>query len=389
MKPDIHQSIQRLFCVDTYTDRALTLVKGKGAYLYDHNGVEYLDLMSNYGVSIFGYHHPNVSKALKDQIDKLTTLHGSFNNDTRAIAAKALVKRCGGGLRQVYFSNSGSEAVEAALKFVVLATHKKNFIVASHGYHGKTLGALSATQGEKYREAFTPLLWNFNTVEFGNIDELEKTISNNTAAVILEPVQGEGGIYPPPREYIKRVRQLCDTHGVLLVLDEIQTGCGRTGTFLATQDEEIQYDIVCLGKGLAGGIPVGATLINEQIAKNIPKHIHTSTFGGNPLACAGVIATLDLLNESLLQNVREVGRYFLDQLSQLKNDQVIAVRGVGLMIGLEVKDNRDQILKELQTHNILAIPASDNVIRFLPPLLIQKQHVDQLIRALKVILKEN
>jgi acetylornithine/LysW-gamma-L-lysine aminotransferase len=388
MKPDIHQSIQRHFCANTYVDRGLTLIRGDGVYLYDSEGTEYLDLMSNYGVNILGYNNPQITKALKDQLDKLTTLHGSFNNDARAVAAKVLVKRCGGNLRQVYFSNSGSEAIEAALKFVVLATQKKKFIVATHGYHGKTLGALSATQGDKYKEAFMPLLWDFKTVEFGDSKALEIFLDSDIAAVILEPVQGEAGIYPPPKDYIKKVRQLCDKYGVLLILDEIQTGCGRTGMFLATQEQGINYDLVCLGKGLAGGIPVGATVISEQIVKNITKHIHTATFGGNPLACAGIVATLDWLDEALLQNVRETGKYFMDQLSQLNSDQIIAVRGVGLMIGLEVKNNRDQMLKDLQAHHILAIPAGNNVIRFLPPLLIQKQHVDQLVKVLKVILKE-
>lgn len=388
MKTDIHQSIQRLFCVNTYVNRGLTLVEGEGVYLYDTNDTQYLDLMSNYGVNIFGYHHPDITKTLVKQVEKLTTLHGSFNNDVRASAAKALVKRCGGNLKQVYFSNSGSEAVEAALKFAVLATGKKRFIVAAHGYHGKTLGALSATQGEKYKEAFTPLLWDFETVEFGDSKALEKVLNDETAAVILEPVQGEGGIYPPASGYLKKVRQLCDQHGVLLIIDEIQTGCGRTGTFLASQRDEISYDIVCLGKGLAGGIPVGATLINNEIAQSIPKHIHTSTFGGNPLACAGIVATLNLLDETLLNHVDEIGNYFMKQLSQIRSEQIVSVRGQGLMLGLELQENRDQVLKELQQYHILAIPAGDNVVRFLPPLLIEKKHVDQLVQALTQILKD-
>jgi len=388
MTSDIYQSIQRLFCVDTYVNRGLTLIRGEGVYLYDTGNVEYLDLMSNYGVNILGYHHADITKALVEQVEKLTTLHGSFNNDVRATAAKSLVKRCGGGLKQVYFSNSGSEAVEAALKFTVLATGKKRFIVANHGYHGKTLGALSATQGEKYKEAFTPLLWDFETVEFGNSKVLEETLNNGTAAVILEPVQGEGGIYPPTSGYLKKVRQFCDQHGVLLIIDEIQTGCGRTGTFLASQRDEISYDIVCLGKGLAGGIPVGATLINSEIAQHVPKHIHTSTFGGNPLACAGMVAIVKLLDENLLNHVNEVGNYFMEQLSQIQSKQIVSVRGKGLMIGLEIKEGRDQILKDLQQHQILAIPAGDNVVRFLPPLLIQQKHVDQLVQALTQILKD-
>lgn len=400
---DIYQAIQRLFCVDTYVNRGLTLVKGEGVYLLDPVGNKYLDLMSNYGVNLFGYGHEKITAALSNQLEKLTTLHGSFNNDVRAEAAKALVKRCGRGLKQVYFSNSGSEAIEAALKFAVLTTGKKKFVVATHGYHGKTLGALSATSGTRYKAAFAPLLWDFTAVEFGQLEALEKVLSSEISAVILEPVQGEGGIYPPPAGYLNQVSQLCRERGVLLIIDEIQTGCGRTGQFLASQEEVESYDIVCLGKGLAGGIPVGATLVSAQVAAKIPKHIHTSTFGGNPLAAAGILTTLDLLDEELLARVRELGAYFPHQLAGLVGEhpeQMVAVRGVGLMIGLEVgqvgetaankagKINRDQLLKALQDHRILAIPAGENVVRFLPPLIIEKSQLDQVVSTLKKILKD-
>ncbi|PIR58631.1 MAG: aspartate aminotransferase family protein [Candidatus Pacebacteria bacterium CG10_big_fil_rev_8_21_14_0_10_56_10] len=388
MTADNHQSIERHFCVDTYVNRGLTLVKGQGVYLYDSSGDRYLDLMSNYGVNIFGYRHPDITRALAEQLEKLTTLHGSFNNDVRAVAAKALVRRCAAGLSRVFFSNSGSEAIEAALKFAVLATQKKRFVAAVHGYHGKTLGSLSATDGQKYRQAFAPLLWEFETVEFGNSQALEEVLSSQVAAVILEPIQGEAGIYPPSPGYLKKVRQLCDRHGAILIVDEVQTGCGRTGPFLASQSEEISYDIVCLGKGLAGGMPVGATLVNDKVANSIPKHIHTSTLGGNPLACAGILSTLNILDKTLRAHVEEVGSYFIDQLTLIKSKHIVAVRGKGLMIGLEVKENRDQLLKSLQRHHILAIPAGDKVVRFLPPFLVQKKHVDLLVTALKQILRD-
>ena len=368
-------------------NRGLTLVKGEGVYLYDENGNNYLDLMSNYGVNILGHSHPVVTKRLSDQLGKLTVLHGSFASDTRAEAAFQLVKRCGGELLQVYFSNSGAEAVEAALKFAVLATGKKKFISASHGYHGKTLGALSATYGDKYKKMFSPLLWDFEFVEHGNTESLEKAIGPDVAAFIVEPIQGEGGIYTPPSDYLQKVREMCDKHNILLILDEIQTGCGRTGTFLASQKSKINYDIVCMGKGLAGGLPIGATLVSKEIAVKIPKQIHTSTFGGNPLACAGIIATLELLSEEMMAHVQEMGTYFISQLKTITSPLVSDVRGQGLMIGLEMKDKRNEVLKALQIHNILAIPAGENVVRFLPPFIIQKKHIDEAIAVLNTILK--
>ena len=367
--------LQQQFVVNTYVNRGLNLVRGEGMYLYDEKENKYLDLMSNYGVNIFGHTNPKITKSLSDQLQKLTVLHGSFTNDMRAESACQLVKRCGGGLSQVYFSNSGAEAVEAALKFAVLATGKKKFIATVHSYHGKTLGALSATYGDKYKKMFAPLLWNFEFVDHGDISQLEKNITQDVAAFIVEPIQGEGGIYTPPADYLQKVREVCDKHNILLILDEIQTGCGRTGTFLASHKSKIDYDIVCLGKGLAGGIPVGATLVSKKIAAKIPKQIHTSTFGGNPLACAGIIAILEFLNEKTLHHVQEIGNYFINKLKTIRSSQIVEVRGEGLMIGLAVKD-RNALLKELQKNYVLAIPAGDDVVRFLPPFIVEKKHVD-------------
>lgn len=383
---DQYIPVQQHFTVPVYVNRGISFVSGDGMYLTDPDGNRYLDLMSNYGVTIMGHSHPEIIRALTAQLERLVTLHGSFANDARAQAAKLLVKRCGGLLRQVYFSNSGAEAVEAALKFSVLATGKKRFIVADHGYHGKTLGALSATSGEKYSAPFMPLLWTFDRVPFGNAAALESAITGETAAVILEPIQGEGGIYPPPPDYLARARQICNAHGVLLILDEIQAGCGRTGTFLASEQSGISPDILCLGKGLAGGIPVGATLVSETVGSKIPRHMHTSTFGGNPLACAGVVATLGLLTDDLLRQVRESGTYFVEQLRSIRSSHIVDVRGSGLMIGLEVDGGRDEILKALQTDRILAIPAGASVIRFLPPYIIQVSEIDTLVRSLTRIL---
>lgn len=378
--------LQRKYVVNSYVNRGLTLVAGDGVHLRDPAGIAYLDLMSNYGANIFGYGHPTLTSRLESQIRTLTTLHGSFANDQRAEAAQRLVGRCGGGLAQAFFSNSGTEANEAALKFAVLATGRKRFIACRNGYHGKTLGALSATDGPKFRSAFEPLLWDFAFIPFNDLEALEAALQAETAAFLVEPIQGEGGIILPDPGYLAKAAELCRSRGALLILDEVQTGLGRTGRFLASQSENLMYDLATLGKGLGGGIPAAATLVTPAIADRIPRSSHTSTFGGNPLAAAGILATLDLLNESLLSHVREMGAYFLERLRSIRSELLVCVRGQGLMIGLEVAAMRDEILKGLQKERVLAIPASDNVVRFLPPFVIEKPHLDEAADKIEKVL---
>jgi acetylornithine/succinyldiaminopimelate/putrescine aminotransferase len=291
------------------------------------------------------------------------------------------VKRCGPAFAQVYWSNSGAEAIEAALKFAVLKTGKKRFIVCDHGYHGKTLGALSATAGEKYKKPFEPLLWDFVSIPFQDTAALTSAITSETAAFILEPIQGEGGIYVPSPEYLAEVRRLCDEKNILLIIDEIQTGVGRTGAFLASHHAKVSADIVCLGKGLAGGIPVGATVFTEAVGAAIPKHIHTSTFGGNPLACAGVLATLSVLDENILQHVSVLGERLQMGLRAIVSPWIGEVRGQGLMIGVVVKEKRNQLLKLLQDRQVLVIPAGEDVVRLLPPFVLSDADVDRTIAA--------
>ena len=375
------EQLQQTRVVNTYVNRGLTLVKGEGAYLFDEVGDRYLDLMSNYGVSIFGYRHPLITQVLTEQLNELPTLHGSFTNDVRALASDTLVQRCGVDYAQVYWSNSGSEANEAALKFAVLATGKKRFIVCDHGYHGKTLGALSATSGEKYKKPFEPLLWEFVSIPFNDVEALERAIDDQTAAFMVEPIQGEGGLFVPSASYLQQVRDICTRKNILLILDEVQTGTGRTGTFLASQAAGISGDIVCLGKGLAGGIPVGATVIRKLVADAIPKHMHTSTFGGNPLTCAGVLATLTLVDDECLERVRTIGAAFRAQLATLKAPFLGEVCGQGLMIGIVAHEKRNALLKALQDQRVLAIPAGEQVVRLLPSYLLQQEDIDFALRA--------
>lgn len=380
-----YSHMQTQYMARTYINRGLTFVKGDGAYLFTEGGERYLDLMTSYGVQIFGHAHPEICRVLAKQLKTLSCLHGSFVSDVRAQASRALVTRCGSGYAQVYWGNSGAEAVEAALKFSVLRNGRKKFVTAFGGYHGKTLGALSATDAKKYRNPFEPLLWEFVSHDYGNIEKLTAAIDEQTAAVIIEPIQGESGIIQPRDGYLKAARDVCTKTGALLILDEIQTGAGRTGTFLAGEQSGVQADICCLGKGLAAGLPIGATVVTEYVAATISRGIHTSTFGGNPLVCAGVLITLKLLADSVLHHVRDIGKYFRDEIQRIQSSRIVSVRGNGLMIGMDVSHDRDGVLKQLQKEHILAIPAGDSVVRFLPPYIVTKEQIDQTIEILKKI----
>jgi len=381
-----YQYLQQKYLVNTYVNRGITFVKGDGVYLIDENGEKYLDMMSNYGVNLFGHVDREITDQITNQLNALTTLHGSFNNDMRADASELLIKRCGPSYKFVYWSNSGAEANEAALKFAVATSGKKKIIACTNAYHGKTLGTLSVTAGEKYRKPFLPLLWEVVFIKHNDISALKKAMDKNTAAFIVEPIQGEGGIYVPNNTYLTNVREMCSKHDVLLIIDEIQTGMGRTGALLSSQKTRVQADILTMGKGLAGGIPVGATLVNQKVGNAIFKGLHTSTFGGNPLACAGVKATLNKIDEKLLEHVTEIGSYFIKELKSIKSSLIIDVRGQGLMIGVEVKEDRNGILKKLQSKKILAIPAGDTVVRFLPPFIVEKKHIDETVSKFKHIL---
>lgn len=379
----MNQIIAKNYLVASYPNRGLSFVDGSGMYLREKNGDKYLDLGSNYGVSIFGYQHPSITKALTNQLNSLVNLHGSFNNPSRCDAARELVIKCKGKMSRVFFSNSGAEAIEAAMKFARMSTGKQHFIALKDSYHGKTLGALSATFGDKYRHAFEPLVWDFSHLSITDHQLLASSVTENTAALILEPVQGEGGIHVFKEADMKFVQKLCDEKNILLIVDEIQTGVGRTGKFLASEHYGLRPDIICLGKGIAGGIPIGVTLVSEDIALKIPMHVHTSTFGGNPLASAGILAVLSEFEDtSLLKHVTKMGEYFLRELKTVKSHKIKEARGIGLMLALELYENATSTLKALQQDHIIAIPAGSNIVRFLPPYLITEKEIDRLIEAL-------
>lgn len=368
-----------------YAKQALTIVRGQGASLFDVDGVEYLDCSSGHGVANLGHAHPKIAEALYKQASTLITLFESFPNDQRATLMEKITALVP-GLNRVFFCNSGTEAVEAAFKFARISTGRKNFIAAMRAFHGRTYGSLSATFNKKYREGFEPLLPGVSHVAYNNIEALDKAVNEETAAVILEVVQGEGGVYPASLEYVQAARRICDERGALLIVDEIQTGFGRTGAMFAIQHFDVIPDLLCCAKSLAGGVPIGAVLIGANI-KNLVPGVHGSTFGGNPLSCAAANAALDVIvGEDLPGQAAAKGAYLMEKLKKIESPNIRDVRGLGLMVGIEMKQKVTPYIKILQEKRIIALNAGMTVIRLLPPLVITYEQIDHLVKVLGEVL---
>jgi LysW-gamma-L-lysine/LysW-L-ornithine aminotransferase len=370
-----------------YAKQTLTIVRGQGALLFDENGVEYLDCSSGHGVANLGHAHPKVAEALYKQANTLITLFESFPNDQRAMLMEKITSLVP-GLDRVFFCNSGTEAVEAAFKFARISTGRKNIIAAMRAFHGRTFGSLSATFNKKYREGFEPLLPGVSHVSYNNVAALEKAVNDETAAVILEVVQGEGGVYPASAEYVQAARRICDERGALLIIDEIQTGFGRTGKMFAVQHFGVTPDLLTCAKSLAGGVPMGAVLIGGKV-RNLVPGVHGSTFGGNPLSCAAANAALDvIIGEDLPGQAAAKGAYLMDKLKQIQSPNIREVRGMGLMVGVEMKQKVTPYLKLLQEKRIIALNAGMTVIRLLPPLVISYEQLDRVVEALTEVLTQ-
>jgi acetylornithine/LysW-gamma-L-lysine aminotransferase len=368
-----------------YAKQTLTIVRGQGALLFDIDGVEYLDCSSGHGVANLGHAHPKIAEALYKQANTLITLFESFPNDQRAMLMEKITALVP-GLDRVFFCNSGTEAVEAAFKFARISTGRKNFIAAMRAFHGRTFGSLSATFNKKYREGFEPLLPGVSHVSYNNIEALDKAVNEETAAVILEVVQGEGGLYPASAEYIQAARRICDERGALLIIDEIQTGFGRTGKMFAVQHYGVTPDLLTCAKSLAGGVPMGAVLIGSNI-KNLVPGVHGSTFGGNPLSCAAANAALDvIIGEDLPGQAAAKGAYLVEKLKKIQSPNIREVRGIGLMVGIEMKQKVTPYIKILQEKKIIALNAGLTVIRLLPPLVITYEQIDHLVDVLAEVL---
>jgi acetylornithine/LysW-gamma-L-lysine aminotransferase len=368
----------------TYPKRDVALVRGQGVRVWDDAGKEYIDCVAGHGVSLLGHCHPAVTEAISRQAGQMVTCPGIFYNDKRALLLARLAELT--GLQRAFLGNSGAEAVEGALKFARLSTGRTGIVAAMRGFHGRTMGALSATWGKKYREPFMPLVPGFTHVPYDNIERMEQAVTQETAAVIVEVVQGEGGVRPASGGYVRALRKLCDERGALLIVDEVQTGFGRTGKLFAFQHHDVVPDILCLAKGIAGGVPLGAIVLGPRVT-NIHSGVHGSTFGGNPLACAAALATIDVIvSEDLPAQSAEKGKYLQERLMRIEAPVIREVRGLGLMVGVELKTRVRPYLEALIDRGVLALPAGPTVIRLLPPLIIGYDDLDAVAAAIEEVL---
>ncbi len=377
--------------MDVYSRFPITIVEGKGARVKDDEGREYIDLVAGIAVNVLGHCHPAVVEAITEQASRLIHCSNLYYNEPQAEAAKLLAETAPGDLNRVFFCNSGTESMECAIKLARKYTGRTKFIAFEHGFHGRTLGSLSATWKPEFREPFEPLVPGFEHVPYGDLDAVEEAIDEDTAGVIVEPVQGEGGVRVPPEGFLKGLRELCDEYGALLIVDEVQTGMGRTGRFFAFEHEGIVPDIVCLAKGLGGGVPVGATIAREEVAEAFEPGDHGSTFGGNPLACAAVVATVrTVLEEDLPKAAERKGELAMEILSEIE-DHVVEVRGKGLMIGIEVgdEDRAEEIAREMLDRGVLVNVTSGDVIRLVPPLVIEEEELETALTELADVIADS
>jgi len=376
------------FLGNLYQRFPVTIEKGLGAHVWDINNKEYIDCMGGYGVALVGHRNERVVNAIKSQIDKIITVHSSFYSKTREEFLETLFKISPKGLTQAHLNNSGAEAIEAAIKFARKFTGKKGMVAMNGSYHGKSMGALSLTFNPKYRKSFQPLVEKVSFSPFGNIESLRSTIDDDTAFIILEPIQGESGIHVAPDGFLQDVRKLCDENEILLIFDEIQSGLGRTGRMWASDHWNTAPDILCIAKGIAGGVPMGVTMVRPDILNCISKGEHSSTFGGNPLSCAAGTATIQALTQdNLVQNADTMGKLFRDGLEKLKEKHNIIreIRGKGLMIGIELKFEVKDILMEGIEKNLLLLYSGRNILRLLPPLVITKDDVTKSLETLDIL----
>jgi acetylornithine/LysW-gamma-L-lysine aminotransferase len=364
-----------------YTKRSLVLVRGESATVFDSEGRAYIDCVGGQGVANLGHGNVAVAEAIAEQAHTLASCTELFYNDRRAELYDVLAGILPPSLDRFFLCNSGTEAVEGALKFARAATKRSGVVAAMRGFHGKTMGALSATWGPEYRDLFGPLVPGFSHVPFNRPERLDAAITKDTAAFIFELVQGEGGVRPATREFAMEAARLCAERGALLIVDEVQTGFGRTGTLFAIEQYGLVPDILCLAKSIAGGLPMGAIAFARSVG-DMPKRSHSTTFGGNPLACAAAIAAIgEIRRLDLARSAAERGAQLMDGLRGLRSERIREVRGLGLLVGVELKENAAGALRALQDEGVLALGAGPTVVRYLPPLVITKEEIDRVLAA--------
>lgn len=377
--------MEKKYIMQTYSRPGFVIEHGKGCFIFDKNKKKYIDLVGGLATCVLGHGNKEFAEAIKEQISKITNPTNLYYSEEQVILAKKLAKLS--GLDKCFFSNSGTESVEAAIKLARKFTKKTGIISTEQGFHGRTFGSLAATGKENIKIPFKPMLANFKHVRYNDAEAINNAISNNTSAVIVEPIQGEAGIIVPDNDYFKKLREICDNHNILLIIDEVQTGIGRTGKFFAYEHSKVKPDITVLAKGLGNGIPIGVTIAKEEIAKSFVKGDHGSTFGGNPVSCKAANFTIDYINsKNLIKNASVQGKYLMDKISSMKSSQIKEVRGKGLMIAAETKNNPADIVKKCIKKGLL-INATENALRFLPPLTINKEIIDKSMKILEGVLK--
>ena len=377
------------YLVNLYQRFPINIAIGKGVRVWDTSGKEYIDCMGGYGVALIGHCNDRIIKAVQSQAKKLVVCHMSAYNDTRLKFLQKLSDIAPEGLTKTFFSNSGAEAVEAALKFSRKYTGRAGIIAMNGAYHGKTFGALSVTHNEKYRKSFMPLLESVKFVPYNDPSKIEEAIDDSIGTVILEPIQGETGVIVPSHDLIQSVRKICNRHNLVLIFDEIQTGLGRTGKMWAGQNWDTTPDIMCLAKGIAGGVPMGLTLAKPEITDAMKIGEHSSTFAGNPLACAAGIATLDaLIEDKLVENALGTGKYFKDGLLMLNDKHKIVreVRGLGMMLAMELRFDVKDILFDGIKNGLLMLYSGRNIIRLLPPLVMDERSASRSLEIMDQLL---
>ena len=385
--------LEEKIMANTFAKRDRVITRGKGALVWDINGNEYIDCTGSYGVAVVGHCHPRVVEAVQKQVEKLIACHASFYNDARSEMLKKLIGIAPKGLDRVFLSNSGAESVECAIKLARKYSGKPEIVAMMGAFHGKTMGALSATWKKKYRDPFMPLVPGFNHVPPNNLEKMKAAITDKTAAVLVEPIRGEGGVLLPSDDFLPGLREICDKKDVLLIFDEVQTGFGRTGKVFACEHWNVVPDIMCLAKSVAGGLPMGATFAREDVMTAFQRGDHSSTFSGNPLVCAAASAAIDvLIEEKLPERAATHGNYFKGKLEALAEKYKIVreVRGLGLMLGMELRFDVYNILLDCMDKGVLVLDAGRNVVRFLPPLVIEKKQIDTVVEVLDAAMeKEN
>jgi len=369
-----------------YPKRPVVIVRGEGARLWDDQGREYIDCVGGQGAANLGHANPDIAGAIAEQSRCLISCPEIFYNDRRAELLATLTAIAPPGLQRAFLCNSGAEAVEAAFKLARLSTGRAEIVATMRGFHGRTMGALSATWEKTYREPFEPLVPGFAHIPYNNLERADAAITAKTAGVIVEVVQGEGGVHPGSAAYLRGLQQLCQERGALFILDEVQTGFGRTGRMFAAEHYDLEPDMMCLAKSIAGGLPMGATLLGPRVV-NVAPLTHGSTFGGNPLACAASLAAIRYIQKHRLpQRAAELGTYLLDRLRRLESPLIREVRGLGLLVGVELKQKVTPYLAALMDRGVLALPAGGSVLRLLPPLVIERADLDRVVDAIDAVL---